>query len=181
MDTEEPDFTRGSEKARALDFEQRFLEYAYGPSAPTEMRATEVAHAVKVPISEAEKHLEDLAARDILVRAVDEEGFVFFRLPGKKQNQAIVRHVDDAQALAPRPPEHQATMGLVLNLVMPGVGSIVAGKTAEGIAQLVLFLIGLPLCFILIGIPLCVAVWGWALSTGLRAVQESQQRAQSRE
>jgi TM2 domain-containing membrane protein YozV len=180
MDTEEPDFTRGSEKARALDFEQRFLEYAYGGSTPTEMRATEVAHALKVPISDAEKHLEDLAARDILVRAVDEEGFIFYRLPGKKKTQALVRA--EAQALAPRTSEQHATVGLVVNLVAPGAGSIIAGKTGTGIAQLSLFfLLGLPLCFILIGIPLCVAVWGWALSTGLRAVQESQQRAQSRE
>jgi TM2 domain-containing membrane protein YozV len=178
METDEPDFTRGSEKARALDFEQRFLAYAYGAGAPHEMRATEVAHAIKMPIEETEKHLEDLAARDVLVRAVDEEGFVFYRLPGRKKTEAIVRHEDQALA-STRPPEHQATMGLVLNLVMPGVGSIVAGKTGEGIAQLILFCIGLPLCFILIGIPLCVAVWGWALSTGLRAVQESQLRSQS--
>jgi TM2 domain-containing membrane protein YozV len=175
---DEPDFTRGTEQARANEFERKFLEYAYGPATPTELRATEVAHAVKFPISETEKHLEDLAARDILVRAVDEEGFVFYRLPGKKvrasspADKALV--VKEPEAIATRPPETQATMGLVLNLVLPGVGSIVAGKTGEGIAQLILFTFGLPLCFILIGIPLCVAVWGWALSTGLRAVHESQ-------
>jgi TM2 domain-containing membrane protein YozV len=174
---EPPDFDRGTDKARARELERRFLEWAYAPAAPIDLRAAEVAHAVKCTIAEAEAHLEDLAARDSLVRLVDDEGFVFYRLPGRKPapSQALVRRAPEATAIT-RPPETQATMGLVLNLVFPGVGSIVAGKTGEGIAQLVLFVIGLPLCFLLIGIPLCVAVWGWALSTGLRAVHESQRK-----
>jgi len=175
---DEPDFTRGADRAREL--ERRFLEWAYAPGAPLDIRVAEVAHVVKCTIAEAEAHLEDLAARDALSRQVDDDGFVYYRLPGRKAaapapkpEVALVPHQSHLPAVS-RPPDPQATMGLVLNLIFPGVGSIVAGKTGEGIAQLVLFIIGLPLCFVLIGIPLCVAVWGWALATGLRAMNESQ-------
>jgi TM2 domain-containing membrane protein YozV len=178
----EPDFDRHAEppKPRQLadDFEQRFLAFAYQPDAPHRFRATEVAFALKIPIKTAEEKLEDLAASDVLVREVDDDGRVSFQLPGRPAPKP-------AQALMKRPPSHlgpglqappspQAMAGLLLNLVVPGVGSIVAGKTVEGVIQLVLILIGLPLCFILIGIPICIATWGWALSTGLRALHEGQ-------
>jgi hypothetical protein len=41
-------------------------------------------------------------------------------------------------------------------------------------------LIGLPLCFILVGIPICVATWGWALSTGLRIMNEASRQEETR-
>ena len=70
------------------------------------------------------------------------------------------------------PPSPQAMVGLLLNLVMPGLGSMVAGRTGEGVAQLML-LDRDSLCFVLVGIPICIATWGWALSTGLRALSIS--------
>ena len=184
MSDDDPDFSRGTSndpKVQARDRERRFLKWAYAPDAPIDLRAPEVAHVLECAIAEAETMLEDLAARDALARSVDDDGFVFYRLPGRKpappppKSAAIVRHEPHAvRAVTPPIEESTATMGLVLNLVMPGVGSIVAGRTGEGIAQLVLFIVGLPLCFLLIGIPLCVAVWGWALATGLRAVSDAQ-------
>jgi len=182
-DKDEPDFDRGTEIKRARELERRFLEWAYAPGAPVDIRAAEVAHAAGCTIAEAEAHLEELAARDALSRQVDDEGFVFYRLPGRKPpkpapGQAMILHEPHAMR---RTAEPQATMGLVLNLVMPGVGSIVAGKTAEGIAQLVLFIIGLPLCFLIIGVPLCVTVWAWALATGIRAVNEAQRESQQKQ
>ena len=158
------------------NFEQRFLEYAYQATLP--LNAASVAYALKVPISEADEQLEDLAARDILTRHVDDEGHVFFRLPGKPQPVAIVPHVGPGAQSITGPQSPQAMAGLLLNLVVPGLGSIVAGKTIEGVLQLVLILIGLPLCFILIGIPICIATWGWALSTGLRAMHEANHAAE---
>lgn len=182
----EPDFDRHTEAPAKPapgavigdDFEQRFLAFAYQPDAPYRFRPTEVAFALKIPIKTAEERLEDLAASDVLVRLVDDDGRVSFQLPGRtapKPPQALMKrppsHIGPGMNAPPSP---QAMAGLLLNLVVPGVGSIVAGKTVEGVIQLVLILIGLPLCFILIGIPICIATWGWALSTGLRALHEGQ-------
>jgi TM2 domain-containing membrane protein YozV len=179
-DLQAADFTRGvpaKAKLSEAEFEQRFLEYAY--RSDDRINATAVAHALKIPISEAADQLEDLAARDVLSREVDDQGLVWFELPGRPQ-LALMKRDQSIPALA-HPPPPQAMAGLLLNLVVPGVGSIVAGRTVEGILQLVLLLIGLPLCFILVGIPICVATWGWALSTGLRAMNEAQEASRRRD
>lgn len=79
-------------------------------------------------------------------------------------------------------------VGLIVNiLILPGLGSIIGGKTKTGIWQLVIFLIGMclvfigiPLSFILIGIPILIlggcltfAVWVWGIVTGVQMIQES--------
>jgi TM2 domain-containing membrane protein YozV len=174
---EEADFDRGKALVKGDDFEQRFLKFAYESRVP--INASSVALALSMPIAKAEEQLEDLAARDVLVRIVDNEGYVFYRLPG----QSVFRPDQRPGPLAVRPDgtvqsgasigpgaAPQATAGLMLNLVLPGVGSIVAGRTVEGILQLVLFMISIPLCFILIGIPLCVATWAWALASGIKGL-----------
>jgi len=197
----EPDFTRGTapppdvraraqatEEERAHDFEQRFLEFAYKTTET--INAARVAYALRLPIRECEERLEDLAARDVLVREIDDEGHVWFRLPGRPMPRPMPASPSLASppsvAMVPRAapgplappggvptPTPNAVTGLVLNLVMPGVGSIVAGKTNEGVAQLVLFVVGMPLCLLLIGIPIVITAWAWALATGLRTVSES--------
>jgi len=62
---------------------------------------------------------------------------------------------------------------LVLNLCIPGVGSLVAGKPAAGIGQFAMLVAGLPLCFIFVGFPIVFAAWLWALMTGVQALQEA--------
>jgi len=151
------------------DFEQRFLAFAYQTQAV--INAASVAFALKIPIADAEARLEDLAASDVLVRLVDNEGFVFYRLPGQSQRPAaLIPRPDAAVAPIGAPQSPQALAGLLLNLVIPGVGSIVAGRTVEGILQLILLMIALPLCFVLIGFPLLIATWAWALATGIRGL-----------
>lgn len=67
-----------------------------------------------------------------------------------------------------------AIAGLLLNiLVLPGLGSMIAGKKQEGTWQLVLFLVGLPLTIVIVGFALIAAAWIWALVTGITLVQES--------
>lgn len=74
-----------------------------------------------------------------------------------------------------KPSEAIAITALLLNiLVLPGLGTIIAGRTSTGTTQLVLFLIGIPLAFILIGIPLMLGVWIWGIVTGVQIVKESQ-------
>lgn len=66
-----------------------------------------------------------------------------------------------------------AVAALVLNIIIPGVGSIVGNRTREGIWQLVLFLCGIILSIILIGVPIVVAAWVWSLITGILILRDS--------
>ena len=111
-----------------------------------------------------------MAAREILIREVDDEGQVFFRLPGKAKPGAMVRTPVGPLA---KVDESTALVGLLVNLPLPGVGSLIAGKTKEGVLQLVMLGVGLPLCFVLIGFPLIFGAWVWALVTGIKAVNEA--------
>jgi TM2 domain-containing membrane protein YozV len=175
-EAEAADFDRGKAMVKkdpapldAGDFEQRFLSFAYQTSSRID--AASVAFALRVPIKEAEEKLEDLAARDVLVRHVDEEGFVYYRLPGRQSAIAPRPTNEPAPAISPGVSPH-AMAGLLLNLVIPGAGTIVTGRTVEGVLQLVLLVVSLPLCFVLIGFPLLFATWAWALASGIRALNE---------
>lgn len=67
-----------------------------------------------------------------------------------------------------------AVLALILNiLVLLGVGTIVGGRTNQGILQLVLFLVGIPLCLVIIGFPLMLGIWIWALVTGIDILNKS--------
>ena len=170
-----------------VDFEQRFLEFAFRTSAP--LNTATVAYALKISLTEASDRLEDLAARDILLREVDDRGLVYFKLPGRPHanhgSTALVPYGSSAgSALMPMAPGEGAAMaGLLLNvLLLPGLGSLVAGRTGDGVAQLVLCLVGLPLCllgFVAVGLPLWTAAWVWSLITGIRCLNEAKATAET--
>ena len=63
------------------DFEVRFLEFAY--QTTTTINVPAVAHALRLPTAVVSDKLEDMAARDVIVRDVDDEGNVFFTIPGR--------------------------------------------------------------------------------------------------
>ncbi len=66
----------------------------------------------------------------------------------------------------------RAIIGLVVNvIILPGLGSIIGGRIRTGVIQLVLFLVSIPLMFILIGFPLALAMWIWALVTGIQMIK----------
>lgn len=68
----------------------------------------------------------------------------------------------------------QAVASMFLNaMVCPGVGSLVGGKTGTGLAQLSLFLIGLPLAVIAVGLPLVLGAWVWGIATGAQLIAEA--------
>lgn len=70
--------------------------------------------------------------------------------------------------------EGLAIASLILNiLILPGLGSLIGGKKKEGIWQLVLALVGIPLSLVLIGIPMIIAAWIWGLVTGIQMIKES--------
>jgi TM2 domain-containing membrane protein YozV len=65
-----------------------------------------------------------------------------------------------------------AIVGLVVNvLLMPGLGTVIAGDTTTGVKQIILFLIGVLLSLVLIGIPLVIAAWIWALISSINQLQ----------
>jgi|SRR3989344_664400 len=67
-----------------------------------------------------------------------------------------------------------AIIALLLNvLVVPGLGSLIAGKIKVGIWQLILAVVGALLSLIIIGIPILIAAWIWGLVTGINLVQEA--------
>lgn len=73
-----------------------------------------------------------------------------------------------------KPSQGIAIAALLLNiLVMPGLGSLIGGKTTEGIVQLLLFVFGVPLSFLLIGIPLVMVAWIWGLVVGIQLIKEA--------
>ena len=175
--------TTGADAA-AQDFERRFLEFAYNSTVPLSPPA--VAYALKCSIAQATDQLEDLAARDILQREVTDEGQVLFHLPGRDEHlrakgvsgplgsRALVPRMSTLPAEQVPPTEGQAIAALLLNtMLLPGLGSLVAGQTSAGIGQLMLCLIGLPLCFVAVGFPILFASWIWGLSTGIQLVAAS--------
>ncbi len=69
-----------------------------------------------------------------------------------------------------------AIISVVLNfLVIPGLGSLIGGKTKPGILQIILFLIGAIGTYFfynLFGIIVLIA-WIWGVVTGIKMIQEA--------
>ena len=165
------------------DFEVRFLEFAYQSTAT--LNVTAVAHALRMPTGEVSERLEDMAARDVIGRDVDDDGNVFFTIPGRATSRApahpplatVASH--GALTHVSPPAEGTAVAAMVLNVIIPGSGSLVAGRVAVGVVQLLLWVIGVPLSFVLIGIPMVLAAWIWSLVTGIQILEESRRRQSS--
>ena len=73
--------------------------------------------------------------------------------------------------------EGTAIVGLIINLFIPGLGTIVSGRYDIGIAQLVLALVGVFLLPTVmgtaIGILILIGVWVWALVSGIKILKET--------
>ena len=86
--------------------------------------------------------------------------------------------------------KNYAIIGLIINIILlPGLGSVIGGRTNDGIFQLILFLAGIPLFiagFIMLAVlPLAgflmiiagalamPAAWIWALFTGIIMVTKA--------
>ncbi|MCU1278485.1 MAG: hypothetical protein JWM53_2031 [bacterium] len=182
----DPDFNRGAQPNAPKpmdDFEVRFLEFAYLPSsAGTTLNVPAVAHALRMPTAQVSDKLEDMAARDVIGRDVDDDGNVFFTIPGRPAARAsahpplaTIAHGGPMQHVSP-PAEGTAVAALVLNIIIPGAGSLVAGRTSTGVVQLVMWVVSFPLCLVLIGFPMLLAVWVWSLVTGIQILEEAKRR-----
>jgi len=60
-------------------------------------------------------------------------------------------------------------VAIIVNFFFPGIGSFFVGKVGQGIAQIILYIIGVLFILtgigMIIGIPLCIGVWIWGLVT----------------
>jgi TM2 domain-containing membrane protein YozV len=58
-------------------------------------------------------------------------------------------------------------LAIIMNVFIPGVGTLVVGKIGEGITQLLLWLLGVILVVTVllsfIGVPLCIAMLVWSI------------------
>lgn len=58
-------------------------------------------------------------------------------------------------------------LGVIVNIFLPGIGTIIVGKIGQGVAQILLAIVAafLSLTFVLaiIGVPLGIGVWIWAI------------------
>ena len=165
------------------DFEVRFLEFAYKSTAT--LNVPSVAHALRMPTAEVSDRLEDMAARDVIGREVDDEGNVFFTIPGRASgrpaaNPPLARVGQPGEMVHVSPPsDGTAITALVMNIIIPGAGSLIAGRTSQGVVQLVLWVVSFPLMFVLIGFPMLLAVWIWSLVSGIQILEESKRRQTS--
>ncbi len=176
-------------------FETELLRIAF--TTPIELTPSSLAYLLGVSIAEADKHMQQLVALGVLELTSDDDGHLRYDMPDRP-DQPILR--DDAPPPYPALPPHappraivvrspnrhtlatvtpgQATASMFLNaMVCPGVGSLVGGKTHAGIAQLTMFLVGIPLVVVAIGLPLILASWTWGVATGAQLIAEAQTAA----
>ncbi|OIO41997.1 hypothetical protein AUJ63_04400 [Candidatus Pacearchaeota archaeon CG1_02_35_32] len=66
-----------------------------------------------------------------------------------------------------------AIISLILNIIVPGLGSIIGGKTKQGIWQVILLVIGTILSVIGIGIFMILIAWIWALVSGIHLIMDA--------
>lgn len=74
-----------------------------------------------------------------------------------------------------RPTQNFAIGMLLLNIfILPGLGSLMAGKTKDGVWQVILVVVSIPLFFIyLIGLPVFLGAWIWGIATGMKVIKEA--------
>ena len=182
-------------------FEREFLRLAFTTSI--DLSPSALAFVTGVSVREAEKHMQDMVSQGVLELASDDEGHLRYRMPDRPGEpmalddpaligprlslgsppslvvgspaQAIVMRGFPPMAWEPRRVgSGQAVASMFLNaMVCPGVGSLVDGKTGTGLAQLSLFLVGLPLAVITVGLPLMLAAWVWGIATGAQLIAEA--------
>ena len=84
---------------------------------------------------------------------------------------------EEAKRKLTRPLAIVAFLLNVLIFVLPGIGSLIGGKTKQGIWQLVIAVIGIILSMTawqLLGFPLVIVSWIWGIVTGVEILRESE-------
>jgi len=70
-------------------------------------------------------------------------------------------------------------LGLILNILLPGVGSMVIGKVGQGLGQITIWGLGVLITLgtlgfgLVIGVPLMLGAWIWAIVTAAGGPQQN--------
>ncbi|MEA5558191.1 hypothetical protein [Nodularia spumigena] len=58
-------------------------------------------------------------------------------------------------------------LGIIVNIFLPGVGTLIVGKIPQGIIQIILFIVAvflnITVIFAILGIPLGIGTYIWAI------------------
>jgi hypothetical protein len=183
-------------------FEREFLRLAFTTSI--DLSPPALAFVVGISVGEAERHMQALVSQGVLELDSDDEGHLRYVMPDRpgqpiQLDDPALTGPRGALAGSPfalgvgsqalmlrgfapiaweerRVGSGQAVASMFLNaMVCPGIGSLVGGKTSIGLAQLSLFLVGLPLAVITVGLPLMLAAWVWGIATGAQLIAEARE------
>ena len=102
---------------------------------------------------------------------------------GQGQEQYAMQPMPQAQPWQPMPAHGQGmpqpvvapknpAVCLVLSLLIPGLGSIVADNTGTGVLILVLYFVSVILSIFLIGIPFAIGIWIWGMVDAYKSAQK---------
>ncbi len=182
-------------------FEREFLRLALTTSV--DLTPAALAFFTGCSISEARRHMDALVEDAVLRVDVDDDGHRRYYMPDRPHRPLSIDWLAEQEtahaAAAPQlgavaeppramvvrslatgvaPPSQvtsgQAVSAMFLNaMVCPGAGSLLGGKTRAGLAQLALFLFGIPLVVVAIGLPMIAAAWTWGIATGAQLIAEA--------
>ena len=180
-------------------FEKRFL--ALVNQTNIVITAANVAYHLNVPIEEAQEQLLSLELNGVLQQESDENGNTHYVMPNRPAPGTLPARVNGQPggegpsgglpgvhnpADAPpapmysNPPARAKNVnGMVLNVILPGVGSLVCGRMV-GLAMLALLLLGVvmllsPLGFgRLLGLLPIVGGWIWSIAAGVGLLSEKE-------
>ena len=101
---------------------------------------------------------------------------------GQGQEQYAMQPMPQAQPWQPMPAHaqgmHQPMVApksvplcVILSVIIPGLGSIVADNTGTGVLILVLYFVAVILSIFLIGIPFVIGIWIWGMIDAYKSAQ----------
>lgn len=179
------------------EFEKRFLALVY--QTDVVITAPNIAYHLSLPIEEIQEHLLSLELNGTLQQSTDTQGNTYYVMPNRPAPGTLPAGGGTEQAGGAPPPgvKNPADMaavplysnpgakganvnGMVLNIIFPGVGSLVAGHKI-GLAMLGLVILGILLFFMplgwgrLIGILPIIGGWIWSILAGVALLGEKEQ------
>ena len=180
------------------EFEKRFL--ALCNETDVLLTVANVAYRLEVAVTETQEHLGHLERAGIIRKSTTDDGTPCYELPGRSAGQvqssapttspanpAVHNPADLPAAAVYRNDSSGAARGrsvngLVLNTIIPGVGSLVCGKMT-GLLMLLLLAVGIAMFFVLSGwhkawgvAPIVVA-WIWSIIAGIGLLDDKEPSA----
>jgi TM2 domain-containing membrane protein YozV len=76
------------------------------------------------------------------------------------------------QGMQPVVTPKNVALCVILSVLIPGLGSIVAGNTGTGVLILVLYIVAAILSIFLIGIPFAIGIWVWGMVDAYKSAQK---------